>query len=371
MKKQPIPGSLRLWQLVVFLIAPVLCALVCLCIGRMNVPVRDLVSLLLGREVGAQARAVLWSMRLPRVLLAALVGAGLSVSGCVFQSLFANPLATPDTLGVASGASFGAALALLLGFRLIGVQLTAFFFGMVAVSLTCLSGKGSARTTMILSGIMMGSLFSALVSLVKFTADTESQLPAITYWLMGSLSAAGFGALKLGAPAIAVSCGALLLLRWKLNLLPLPGEEARTFGTNIPRLRAVCIVCCAAMTASCVAMCGQVGWVGLLVPHVCRLLFGNSHARLLPACISCGACFLMIVDTLARTISAAEIPVSILTAILGAPIFITIVRSKTAAFPTKRARRCWKTFRWKQNAAMCSPSSVQTARARRRCCAAC
>lgn len=145
MKKQPIPGSLRLWQLVVFLIAPVLCALVCLCIGRMNVPVRDLVSLLLGREVGAQARAVLWSMRLPRVLLAALVGAGLSVSGCVFQSLFANPLATPDTLGVASGASFGAALALLLGFRLIGVQLTAFFFGMVAVSLTCLSGK--ARQT--------------------------------------------------------------------------------------------------------------------------------------------------------------------------------------------------------------------------------
>ena len=262
------------------------------------------------------------------MLLAALVGAGLSVSGCVFQSLFANPLATPDTLGVASGASFGAALALLLGFRLIGVQLTAFFFGMVAVSLTCLSGKGSARTTMILSGIMMGSLFSALVSLVKFTADTESQLPAITYWLMGSLSAAGFDSLKLGAPAIAVSCGVLLLLRWKLNLLPLPGEEARTFGTNIPRLRAVCIVCCAAMTASCVAMCGQVGWVGLLVPHVCRLLFGNSHARLLPACISCGACFLMIVDTLARTISAAEIPVSILTAILGAPIFITIVRRK-------------------------------------------
>ena len=123
MKKQPIPGSLRLWQLVVFLIAPVLCALVCLCIGRMNVPVRDLVSLLLGREVGAQARAVLWSMRLPRVLLAALVGAGLSVSGCVFQSLFANPLATPDTLGVASGASCGAALALLLGFGLTVVEL--------------------------------------------------------------------------------------------------------------------------------------------------------------------------------------------------------------------------------------------------------
>ena len=147
---------------------------------------------------------------------------------------------------------------------------------------------------------------------------------------MGSLSAAGFGALKLGAPAIAVFCGVLLLLRWKLNLLPLPDEEARTFGTNIPCLRAVCIVCCAAMTASCVAMCGQVGWVGLLVPHVCRLLFGNSHARLLPACISCGACEAECpVSAISeRTISAAEIPVSILTAMLGAPIFITIVRRK-------------------------------------------
>ena len=256
----------------------------------------------------------------------ALVGAGLSVSGCVFQSLFANPLATPDTLGVASGASFGAALALLLGFRLIGVQLTAFFFGMVAVSLTCLSGKGSARTTMILSGIMMGSLFSALVSLVKFTADTESQLPAITYWLMGSLSAAGFGALKLGAPAIAVSCGVLLLLRWKLNLLPLPDEEARTFGTNIPRLRAVCIVCCAAMTAPCVAMCGQVGWVGLVVPHACRMLFGSDNRRVIPASASIGAAFMLLLDTVARSASESEVPISILTAVIGAPIFIALLK---------------------------------------------
>ena len=307
MKRQnAIPGTLRPAQLAIFLIAPVLCALVCLCVGRMNVPVKDLIAALQGHDIGRQKDTVLWSMRLPRVLLAALVGAGLSVSGCVFQSMFANPLATPDTLGVASGASFGAALALLLGFGFVG---------------------GSCAS-MILSGIMMGSLFSALVSLVKFTADTESQLPAITYWLMGSLSAASFAALRLGAPAILLSCIVLLLLRWKLNLLPLSDDEARTFGTNIHRLRGLCIVCCAAMTASCVAMCGQVGWVGLLVPHVCRMIFGSSHARLLPACISCGAVFMMVVDTLARTISAAEIPVSILTAIIGAPIFIAIVRKK-------------------------------------------
>ena len=203
MKRQnAIPGTLRPAQLAIFLIAPVLCALVCLCVGRMNVPVKDLIAALRGHDIGRQKDTVLWSMRLPRVLLAALVGAGLSVSGCVFQSMFANPLATPDTLGVASGASFGAALALLLGFGFVGVQLTAFCFGLAAVGLTCLMGKGGSRASMILSGIMMGSLFSALVSLVKFTADTESQLPAITYWLMGSLSAASFAALRLGAPAI-------------------------------------------------------------------------------------------------------------------------------------------------------------------------
>ena len=329
MKRQnAIPGKFRPAQLAMFLAAPVLCAFVCLCVGRMSVPVKDLIAALRGQDIGRQKDTVLWSMRLPRVLLAALVGAGLSVSGCVFQSMFANPLATPDTLGVASGASFGAALALLLGFGFLGVQLTAFCFGLAAVGLTCLMGRGGSRASMILSGLMMGSLFSALVSLVKFTADTESQLPAITYWLMGSLSAASFASLRLGAPAILLSCIVLLLLRWKLNLLPLSDEEARTFGTHMKCLRGLCIVCCAAMTASCVAMCGQVGWVGLLVPHVCRMIFGSSHARLLPACISCGAVFMMVVDTLARTISAAEIPVSILTAIIGAPIFIAIVRKK-------------------------------------------
>ena len=325
MKKQPIPGSLRLWQLVVFLIAPVLCALVCLCIGRMNVPVRDLVSLLLGREVGAQARAVLWSMRLPRVLLAALVGAGLSVSGCVFQSLFANPLATPDTLGVASGASFGAALALLLGFRLIGVQLTAFFFGMVAVSLTCLSGKGSARTTMILSGIMMGSLFSALVSLVKFTADTESQLPAITYWLMGALTAVRLDDLHFAMIPILLGLVPLFLLRWRLNLLTISEAEARSMGVNTKLLRLAVIVCATLATAASVSISGMIGWVGLVIPHICRLLVGQNTRFLLPCSMLLGASFLMLVDDLARCLTTSEIPLGILTALVGAPLFLYLI----------------------------------------------
>lgn len=328
MDKVKIPGRLPLWKIIIFAAAPVVCGLVCLCIGRIHVPISDMLISLSGGEIATKNEMVLWNMRLPRILTAALVGAGLSVSGCVFQSMFSNPLATPDTLGVASGASFGAALALLMGFGMAGVQAVAFTFGLAAVILTYICGKSKSesRAGMILAGIMIGSLFSALVSLVKFAADTESELPAITYWLMGSLSSSSMQSLKLGAPAILTGIVLLLLLRWKLNLLPLAEDEARTFGTNIKLLRAAASVCAAAMTAACVSMCGQVGWVGLLVPHICRMRYGSNHAALLPACVSLGAVFMMLVDTLARSISAAEIPVSILTAIIGAPVFIAMVR---------------------------------------------
>ena len=303
---------------------PVMCAAACLCMGRMALSPREVLSALLGGD----SCAVVRNMRLPRILLAGLVGAGLSVSGCVFQSMFSNPLATPDTLGVASGASFGAALALLLGFRLAGVQITAFLFGAAAILLTWLAGLGrrGEKSTMILSGIMIGSLFSALVSLVKYTADTESELPAITYWLMGSLASAGYESLRFGAPVIGAGVLAVVFLRWRLDLLPLPDDEARSLGVNIRALRIVLAVCAAGMTASCVAMCGQVGWVGLLVPHVCRMRFGSRHARLVPACVSLGAAFMMLVDTAARSLTAAEIPVSVLTATVGAPFFIIMLR---------------------------------------------
>ena len=229
--------------------------------------------------------ATLWRVRLPRILLAMLCGAGLSASGCAFQSLFSNPLATPDTLGVASGASFGAALGLLLGFQLIGVQLMALAFGMLAVVLTALTGtgkQGGDLSGVVLAGIMIGSLFNALVSFVKLTADTETQLPAITYWLMGNLGAANYRELMLGAPLIIVGVGILLLLRWRLNLLPLSEDEARAAGVNIGLLRIVTVLCATAVTASCVSMCGQVGWVGLLIPHICRMKFGST--RISSAC---------------------------------------------------------------------------------------
>ena len=173
---------------------------------------------------------------------------------------------------------------------------------------------------------MMGSLFNAMVSLVKFIADEESLLPAITYWLMGGLNNAAFKTLVMGAPPILAGILMMYLLRWRMNLLPLSEDEARASGVNIQVLRAIPVVCATMVTASCVSMCGQVGWVGLLVPHMCRMKFGSNHLALLPASISFGAAFLIIVDTVARSACPQEIPISILTAIIGAPFFIILMR---------------------------------------------
>ena len=315
------------WNLALVML-PLVTALLCVGIGRMVLAPDQVLSALLDGEVPDLVYKTVWNIRLPRIALAMLVGGGLAAAGCAFQSLFANPLATPDTLGVASGASFGAALAILMGFSMVGIQLTSLVAGGVAVLLTWLGGskKGSGLNTIVLSGIMMGSLFNALVSLVKYIADAEDQLPAITFWLMGGLNSAGWKNIALGAPAILASVLVLWLLRWRLNLLPLTEDEARASGVNMKLLRGVTILCATLITASCVSMCGQVGWVGLLIPHICRMKFGSNHLALVPASVSLGATFMILVDTVARSATASEIPISILTAIIGAPFFIVLMR---------------------------------------------
>lgn len=332
-KKYKIYGTLSKNSILVLITLPVLCAILSLSLGRIMLPVTDILKSLgkllgLDLEIQKQTFLVVTSIRLPRILLAILAGCGLSVSGCVFQSLFSNPLATPDTLGVASGSAFGAALGILFGFNLIGIQITALIFGLLAICFSWLAGgkKSIGMSVFVLSGIMIGSLFSGLISLVKYTADTESELPAITYWLMGSLDGANYKSLLLGAPIIIIGTIIVFSLRWRLNLLPLSEEEAQTSGVNMKKLRIITVLCASAITASCVSMCGQVGWVGLLVPHICRMKFGNNHLSLIPSSISLGAVFMLIVDTLARTISPSEIPVSVLTAIIGAPFFIFLMR---------------------------------------------
>ncbi len=321
-------------ELILLVLLPIIASVICIGIGRIRISPGEIVNsirgnLLGGAELVPTVEMTLWKIRLPRILLALLVGAGLSASGCAYQSLFSNPLATPDTLGVASGASFGAALALLFGLEFLGVQMVSLLFGAIAVYLTMIAGRSRENrgmSSVVLAGIMIGSLFNALISLVKFSADTESELPEITYWLMGTLNGAGYDSLALGAPLILGGILILLLLRWRMNLLPLQDEEAMAMGVNLKALRGITILCATAMTASCVSMCGQVGWVGLLVPHMCRMKFGSNHQALLPASVLAGAAFMVVVDTLARSFSASELPISILTAVIGAPFFIILMR---------------------------------------------
>ena len=301
-----------------------------LCLGQYRIAPADVLRALAGAPgVPANDRTVIFKVRLPRILLAMLAGCGMAVSGAAFQSLFSNPLATPDTLGTANGASFGAALALLLGLPALGVQLLALVFGIAAVALVFLvtAEGGSGRRSMmmvILAGMVISALFSALVSLIK--ADPQDTLPAITFWLMGSLSGTTFRSLLFGAPLIMSGTLLIWLLRFRMNTLSLSEDEARSLGLNLPLVRGLVIGASAAVTAAVVSLCGVIGWVGLLVPHLVRMAVGNDNRRIIPASMVAGALFLLVVDTAARCAAKAEIPVSILTSVIGAPLFILLLR---------------------------------------------
>ncbi len=319
-------------------IAPILSVLICLGIGRYGISVSDTVEILLspltGAEVEETAYSVIFNVRLPRLILALFVGAGLAVSGTAFQALFQNPLATPDTLGVATGASFGAVLALLFTRDLLTVQLLALVFGLIALLCTYTISKMNGKSIIImvvLSGMVVSSLFQALVSLAKYVADPDEDLPAITYWLMGSMSRATYEGILIGIPFIVVGIIAILVLRWRLNILSLQEDEAKALGINVSRLRLIVMFAATLITAAAVSLCGQVGWVGLLVPHATRMLYGSDNRSVVPVGICLGATFLVIIDTMARAASAAEIPVSILTALIGAPFFILLLRKTGGA----------------------------------------
>lgn len=323
-------GRLPAYWHIILTVLPLAAALVCLAIGEYPVSVREILICVRDKFTGQQTlpaftEATIWKIRMPEILMALVVGAGLSAAGCAFQSLFSNPLATPDTVGVASGASFGAALAILFGAGMVMRQAISLVMGLAAVLFTWLAGSGKRRSlsTVILAGIMIGSLFNALVTLAKYAADPENQLPAITYWLMGSLKSASYKTLLFGAPPVLFGILVLYLLRWRMNLLPLSEDEVYASGVNIRHLRLVTVLMATLITAACVSMCGQVGWIGLLIPHMCRMLFGSNHLSVLPASVGLGAFFMVLVDTLARCFF---LPVSVLTAIVGAPFFILLMR---------------------------------------------
>ncbi len=314
-------------------ILPFLAALICLGIGRYSMSVSETVTTLFSKFTNAKvdntAYTVIFNVRLPRIILAAVVGAGLSCAGAAFQGLFSNPLATPDTLGVASGASFGAVLAMLIGGNMIGIQGMALIFGLISCLITFLIGRSSRRGSIVmivLAGLVVSSVFEALVSLMKYVADPQDELPVITYWLMGSMSRANYKNLVMGIPFIVIGIIIIFALRWRLNILSFNEDEARSLGVNVKILRAAFILASSMITASCVSMCGQVGWVGLLVPHISRMMRGNNNCKVIPVSISLGAFFMIVMDTFARSATASEIPISILTAIIGAPVFIALLK---------------------------------------------
>ena len=301
--------------------------------GRFPLSLAETLSVLLpwlgGAEPPQMVRDVILNIRLPRILLAMLAGAGLGVAGGAFQALFSNPLATPDTLGVATRASFGAVLGILMGLPSFLVQLSALAAGLAAVALVVFVSRvrgSSSVIMMILAGMVVSALFSALVSLVKYAADPQDVLPSITFWLMGSLSGTTRASLAMGAPLIAAGMAVIWLFRWKLNAMTLSEDEATSLGINVKRVRLLVITGAAMITASVVSMCGLIGWVGLLIPHAARMIFGNDNRSVVPASMALGALFMLAIDTAARSITASEIPASILTAVIGAPFFIVLLR---------------------------------------------
>ncbi len=275
-------------------------------------------------EPSATPALVLCSVRLPRVIAAIMVGAALSVSGAVFQGLFRNPLVSPGILGVTSGASFGATLAIFAaGNSVLAVQGSAFIWGLVAVCLAYQIGRrsGNSVTSLVLSGVIISSLFTAGVSFLKYKADPYQHLPAMVFWSMGSFNSVVWEDTVTMMMIISAGLAMLYLLRWWLNPIALGDEDAMTLGIDVPKARLIYIVIGTLVVAASVASCGSIGWVGLVVPHMARILVGADHDALIPFTALLGGIFMLVMDTLARALPGGEIPVGVLTALVGAPFF--------------------------------------------------
>jgi iron complex transport system permease protein len=291
-----------------------------------------------GDDMGAvtSGEIVFMRVRLPRVAADILVGAALSGAGSAYQTLFRNPLVSPDILGVATGSGLGAVVGILMSMSVLGIEAFAFLGGIATVLLVYLissSLRGHDRTlVLVLSGVVVGAFAGACISLVKILSDPSDQLPAITFWLLGSLAGVKLSDLAIVAPLVLLGFVPLVLHRWPIGVLSLGDDEARALGVDVGRLRAVVIAAATLMTASVVAISGVIGWIGLMMPHVARMLVGPNFNRMLPASMLLGSTFLLIVDSLARGLARVETPVGILTAVLGAPFFLWLL---------SRGRRSW------------------------------
>lgn len=275
-----------------------------------------------------QSAHVFWSIRLPRIMLACVVGVALSTAGLVYQNVFENPMASPDFLGASSGAAFGAALAIILGFGGVALTASAFVFSLLTILLVYIIGskaKGYRTIGLVLAGLMVSSIAQAGTCFIKLVADQTNQLPAITYWMMGSLASAKSQDLIFAAAVITAGLVPIWLLRWKLSVLTVGEDEAASMGVNVTRVRFISLVAATLVTAAAVSVSGVIGWVGLVVPHFCRKIVGNNLKYLMPAVMISGAAFMLAVDDVSRCLLAIEIPIGILTALIGAPFFLYLI----------------------------------------------
>ncbi len=304
------------------------------CLGRYDISVAQMFKLLLSKLISVPqdwpdtAETILFKIRLPRILGAGLVGASLSMAGAAYQNMFKNPLVSPDILGASSGAGLGAALAISLSLGVLGIQLLSFLLGLTAVMLAYIISLKVPRDrtlALILTGILVGTLFSSGTSLLKYLADPYDKLPTITFWLMGSLSTISIDDVLVAILPIFLGTAILYLFRWRISIMSLNEDEAKSLGVETGRLRLVAIVASTMITSASVSISGLVGWVGLLVPHLARLLVGPDFRLLLPASGLLGATYLILVDDIARSIASMEIPLGVLTSIIGAPFFLLLL----------------------------------------------
>ena len=313
-------------------------------VGRYPIGVGDLVAAVWGRLTGAAPnndaatiQTIVFDVRGPRIVAALLIGAALAAAGAAYQTLFRNPLVSPDILGVSSGAALGAVIGIFFSLHVIAIQLFAFGFGLAAVALVYVVSNAvrghDPILVLVLAGVVIGSLLGACVALLKYLADPYNQLPAITFWLLGSLAAADSRDVVYLLPLVLVGLVPMALLRWRINVLSVGDEEAKALGVSAGPVRLVVIASATLVTAASVAVCGVIGWVGLVIPHFARMLAGPGFSRLLPVAMLLGAGFLLAVDTLARTAARIEIPLGVLTAFVGTPLFL---------WQLVRARNVWR-----------------------------
>ena len=301
--------------------------------GRFAIPIENVVQSLMGNNTSDVQNNIIFNLRLPRILAAILVGSALAVAGATFQGIFRNPL-SPDLLGVSGGACVGAAVAILLGLGLLAIQGLAFTGGLIAVLMTMSLPKLVRRDStivLVLSGIIIAGFMMACLGLIKYLADPETQLADIVYWQMGSLTKVDYKNLSMLSPMILLTTGALLMMRWRINVLSLGDREAKLIGANIRLERNLMVIFATLLTASAVCLSGTIGWIGLIIPHLARMFIGDNNLRTLPLSALIGAIFLLVIDTLARNLYTQEIPLGILTGFIGAPFFAwVLVKQKVA-----------------------------------------